>query len=81
VPYTPTPNVVIEPVDPLVQRAVNDIKQKDPNFFAQVEKIVVHFGGGAGQLGHVARGPNENPRAIHIYKDRIRSIMERDPET
>jgi len=76
--YTPTPNIVIEPVDPLVQQAVNKIKQTDPNFFLQVEKIVVHFGGGAGHLGYVKRGPDDNPRVIHIYKDRIKEIIQRD---
>jgi len=76
--YVPTPNIVIEPIDPLVQQAVNKIKQSDPNFFMQVEKIVVHFGGGAGHLGYVKRGPGESPRVIHIYKDRIRDIIQRD---
>lgn len=77
-PYTPTPNVVIEPIDPLVQQAVNKIKQSNPNFFLQVEKIVVHFGGGSGNLGYVKRGPDDNPRVIHIYKDRIKGIIQRD---
>ena len=75
--YVPTPNVVIEPVDPLVQQAVNKIKQINPNFFLQVEKIVVHFGGGAGNLGYVKRGPSDNPRVIHIYKDRIKEIIQK----
>jgi hypothetical protein len=74
--YTPTPHVVIEPIDPLVQKAVNDIKALNPSFFMQVEKIVVHFGGGAGHLGYVKRGPNENPRIINIYKDRIKEIIQ-----
>ena len=44
-PYIPTPNVIIEPIDPLVQMAVNKIKQRDPNFFMQVEKQYVNISG------------------------------------
>lgn len=76
-PYIPTTDVIIEPIDPLVQQAVNKIKQTDPNFFLHVEKIIVHFGGGAGNLGYVKRGLNDNPRIIHIYKDRIKEIIQK----
>lgn len=76
--FTPGPHVVIEPMDPLVQEAVQDIRKVDPNFFAQVQKVVIHFGGGGGHLGFVERGQGKDPRVIHLYKDRIRDIIQKE---
>lgn len=76
--FTPSPHVVIEPMDTLVQEAVQDIQKADPNFFSQVKKVIVHPGGGAGHLGFVERGSGKDPRVIHLYKDRVRDIIQRD---
>ena len=64
-------DVVIEPLDPAVQKAFQKAKNKDNSLFENVKKIVVHSGGGAGELGHVEMGPNKDPHEIHLYKDRI----------
>jgi len=61
-------DVVIQPLDPAVHRAVQQIKAKHPGLLKQVERIVVHPGGGGGHLGHVESGPDKNPREIHLFK-------------
>jgi hypothetical protein len=70
-------DVIIEPLDPAIQKVVQKIKAKKHDFFANVEKIIVHSGGGFGQLGHVEMGPNKDPHEIHIFKDRIIQIVKK----
>lgn len=70
-------DVIIEPMDPAVQQAVQKIKQIDPQTFKNVTKIIVHSGGGAGQLGHVEKGPGKDPHEIHIFKDRIKELVQK----
>jgi len=70
-PIPQSPNVVIEPLDNLVQQAVVGVKTYDPALLNNVTKVVVHQGGGSGQLGHVEMGPGKDPREVHIFKDRI----------
>jgi len=67
-------DVIIEPLDPAVQAAVQKIKMRYPGLLKQVERIKVHPGGG-GQLGHVESGPGKNPREIHIFKGRIDQML------
>lgn len=55
------PNVVIQPMEPLVDRAVKIIRRKDPNAFAGVRTINV--GGGTGALGFVS---SKDPSVINI---------------
>lgn len=76
-PYVPSPNVVIKPMDPLIQQVVNDMRKVDPNYFMDVDEIVVESGGSS-QLGYVKRGPSDSPRTIHIFKDRIRGIIQQN---
>lgn len=68
-------DVVVEPMDPAVQLAVQKIKQIDPYVFKNVTKVIVHSGGGGGQLGHVEKGPGKDPHEIHVFKDRIKEIV------
>ena len=55
------PNVVIQPMEPLVDRAVKIIRRKDPNAFSGVRTINV--GGGTGALGFVS---SKDPSTINI---------------
>lgn len=80
-PEPPTPDVVIEPMDPAIQKAVQKIKSLEPSAFYNVKKIVVHPGGGSGQLGHVEMGPQKDPREIHIFKDRILQLLRQKGKT
>lgn len=83
-PAPQSPDVVIEPMDGVVQQAVNRIKSMEPALLHNITKIVVHQGGGSGQLGHVEMGPNKDPREVHIFKDRlthhVRNNMTGSPE-
>jgi hypothetical protein len=64
--------VIIEPMDPAVQKALSRIEQRFPELLNKVEKIVVHPGHSS-HLGEVRSGPGENPRFIHLFKGRIES--------
>jgi hypothetical protein len=64
--------ILIEPWDAAVDKAKRTVDSLDPTLLKNVVKIIVHSGGGAGQLGHVQMGPGKNPQEIHIFKDRIR---------
>lgn len=66
--------VVIEPLDPAVQQAVQEVKRIAPETLQKVTKIVVHPSGGGGELGHVQMGPQNDPHEIHLFKDRIQQI-------
>jgi hypothetical protein len=69
-------NVIIEPWDSAVDKALKVIQSKDPSILTNVKKVVVHSGAGGGQLGHVEKGMGKDPQEIHIFKDRIKQIVE-----
>lgn len=60
--------VIVEPFDPAVDKALKKLPQ---DITKNVTKVVVHQEVGPGQLGHVEMGPNKDPREIHIFKNRI----------
>jgi len=60
--------VIVEPFDPAVDRALKKLPQ---HLTKNVTKVIVHQEGGPGQLGHVEMGPNKDPREIHLFKNRI----------
>jgi hypothetical protein len=64
--------IVIEPFDPAVSRALALIREKHGDLLneSKVEKIIVHPGAGP-HFGEVRSGPGENPRHIHLFKGRI----------
>lgn len=62
------PNVVITPIEPLVQEAVNLLKKMNPNYFSGVSKINV---APSGQYGHVESGPNRDHTVINLNFNRI----------
>ena len=66
--------VVIEPLDPIIQQAVAKINAKYPKLLEQVHKIVVHPFGGP-ELGHVQSGPNKDPQEIHLFKGAISELV------
>lgn len=65
------PNVVIQPMEPLVDRAVKIIKRKEPNAFSGVRTINVGMGGGA--LGFVESGQGKDPSVINIDSNLIKN--------
>lgn len=76
--YKYSSQVIVEPWDPAVNKAMQKINQIDPSLLKNVTKIVVHPGGGSGQLGHVESGQGKDPHVIHIFKDRVREHVMRN---
>jgi hypothetical protein len=67
-PQIKSPNVVIEPIQPAIQKAVQLLQRMDPNYFVGVSKIEV---GASPQYGHVESGPGKDPSVININLQRI----------
>jgi len=63
-----TPNVTVQPYEPIIQEVVNEMQQSNPTFFNNVNKINVDMS--YGQYGSVE---STNPADININLDRIRS--------
>jgi len=72
------PNIVIEPVEPLVQKAVDVLKRMDSNYFSGVSKIVL---GPSNQYGHVQSGADKDPTVININSGRIKQEAKNDVRT
>lgn len=66
-----TPVIMVQPFEPLVQEAVDDMNRKSPNFFQGVNKINVDMG--YGQFGSVV---SDNPADINININAIRQDVE-----
>jgi len=58
-----SPNVVVEPMQPVIQRATEVLKRMDPNYFIGVRKIKA---GVSPYFGHVESGPDKDPAVINI---------------
>lgn len=67
-PQVTSPNIVIEPSEPTMQKAVKVLQRMNPNYFIGVRKIVV---APSAQYGHVESGPNKDPTIININVQRI----------
>jgi len=67
-----SPAISVEPADTYIQKAVELLKQQNPNYFVGVRKIVVDSGQG---FGHVASGKGEDPAVIHINLSKIKSEL------
>jgi hypothetical protein len=68
-PQVDSPNIIIEPVEPLLQKAVDQLKKLDPNYFKGVRKIVVKD---ESVYGHVESGPGKDPTIIYLNLPRIK---------
>lgn len=69
-PQLQAPSISIEPMDTLVQRAVDFLKQQDPNYFVGVRKIRVIP---SASYGYVESGEGKDPAVININLDRIKN--------
>jgi len=70
--------VIIQPWDGAVNAAKQMIDRLDPMLLKNVKRIVVHPGGGGGQLGHVEMGPGKDPQEVHVFKDRVKEHVMRN---
>lgn len=65
------PNVVVQPAEPIIDKAIKIIKRKEPNAFSGVRTINV--GTGQGALGFVESGLNKDPAVINIDANLIKN--------
>ncbi|HVI42760.1 MAG TPA: hypothetical protein VM577_19305 [Anaerovoracaceae bacterium] len=65
-----SPNVVVEPANSIIQKAVNLIKQIEPGYFVGVRKIVVSA---SPDYGHVESGPDKDPAVINVNLARVQN--------
>jgi hypothetical protein len=65
------PNVVIQPMEPLVDRAVKVLRRMDPNYFAGVRTINITPANP--NFGFVESGPQKDPSVININMGKIKS--------
>jgi hypothetical protein len=71
-----SPSIIIEPFEPLVQEATEEIKRDSPNFFQGVNKIKIDLG--FGQFGSVS---SDNPSDINLNYNKIKNeVMKRIDE-
>lgn len=68
-PELESPTVIIQPMEGLVQQAVNRIKQMEPNYFKGVRSIIIEP---QSHYGSVESGPEKDPTVIHLNYNRIR---------
>lgn len=71
-----SPNIIIEPQEPVLQKAVELLKSMDPNYFKDVEKIVVSHRGS--EFGYVESGKDKNPAIVNIDINKIKSSNSED---
>jgi len=58
-----SPNVVVEPMQPVIQKATEVLKRMNPQYFVGVRKIKA---GVSPHFGHVESGPDKDPAVINI---------------
>jgi len=58
-----SPNVVVEPMQPVIQKATEVLKRMNPQYFVGVRKIKA---GVSPYFGHVESGPDKDPAVINI---------------
>lgn len=63
-----SPNVVIKPIQPAVQKAVQLLQRMDPSYFKGVREIAV---GSGPAYGHVESGEGKDPNVINVNLQRI----------
>lgn len=64
------PNVVVEPMEPVVQKAISLLKRMDPNYFSGVRKVVVSPA--SMYYGFVESGPDKDPSIINVNMAKIK---------
>jgi len=69
-----SPTILVEPYDTLVEKAVKRLREKDPNFFVGVKKIVV---APSPQYGHVS---SDEHTVVHLNASRVKSELSGKPE-
>ena len=70
-----SPNVIVEPVEPIVNKAVSLLKRMNSSYFVGVRKIVAGTGS---NYGHVSSGPDKDPNTVYVNISRILSESDKE---
>lgn len=70
-------NVVIEPYEPLIAKAIELIQQKEPGYFQGISKVVVE----PSDQGHFGRVESDKPDTIFISISRLRNALSGDEDS
>jgi len=73
-PELASPEIKIEPMEGIIDKAVKLLKSINPSYFIGVRKIVVDTGSSG--YGHVASGQGNDPAVIHINLPRIKNELQ-----
>lgn len=75
-PQLASPSIIVEPMEPIIDKAVKILQRMDPAYFKGARKIVVQTSSAYGQ---VESGPQKDPTVINININRIK--QEAGPES
>jgi hypothetical protein len=68
------PNVIIEPVEPMVQKAVDILKRMNSNYFDGISKIKANYGSNA--FGFVESGKDKDPTILNINLNKLKGLTD-----
>jgi len=63
-----SPNIIVEPLNPVISKAIKLLQRMDPNYFIGARKIVITM---SPNYGFVQSGPGKDPAVININLSRI----------
>lgn len=64
-------NIIIEPYEPLIYKAVQRIEELEPQFFNGIDKIILE----QGDPGHFGKVQSDTPNTIFVSIQKIKSLM------
>jgi hypothetical protein len=67
-----SPNVIVQPSEPLINKAIQLLKRMDPNYFKGVRQIQVSPA--SMYFGFVESGPNKDPAILNINMGKIKGL-------
>lgn len=65
-----SPNIVVQPVEPIITKAINILKRMDANYFKGVRKI--QLAPSSMYYGYVESGQDKDPAVININLSKIK---------
>jgi hypothetical protein len=65
-----SPNIVIQPTEPVIQKAVNLLKKMDPNYFVGINQI--NLNSSTSNFGFVESGEGKDPTVVNVNLNRIK---------
>ena len=67
-----SPNVIVQPSEPMINKAVQLLKRMDPNYFKGIRQI--QLSPASMYFGFVESGQNKDPAVLNINLNKIKSI-------